>query len=80
MILFSSIDPGFAISGFVVGALVVRVVVRVALLGGFVVAGIGIALINPPLAATAVAALLVVVAAAALAGIAFSYRRYFPRR
>jgi len=54
--------------------LVVLIVLSLAMLG--VMTAYGAATFG----AQSLAALLVVVGAAALAGIAFSYRRYFPRR
>jgi len=54
--------------------LVVLIVLSVVMIG--VMAGYGAATFG----AQSLAALLLVLAAAALAGIAFSYRRYFPRR
>ena len=54
--------------------LVVLIALSVVMLG--VMAGYGAATFG----AQSLAALLLVLAAAALAGIAFSYRRYFPRR
>jgi hypothetical protein len=54
--------------------LAVLMLLAVALVGAMT--AYGVATFN----AQSLAALLVVVVAAALAGIAFSYRRYFPRR